>query len=247
MSDAPADFRDLDALVETFPPSANAPGTPGLHATPAVTIPLSTEPPRQAPAAPRGIDDYLDSVLRRAASRGRDGAPFVAALSQQLLRAQEFVNPYETGPSLVILDAPTRAAGGWIVQLAERAGGRSILNPSRIPAHLGASAGLSQSQHIPPVARQLPFRAILEAQPDALLLLGSPAGTPAEPWAEFTRHPDWPALAAVRAGRAAWLPDTPTLASAMWFLTGWLQSRPEIIPSDVLWWIHRDGAWVRPS
>jgi hypothetical protein len=226
VSDAPADFRDLDALIETFPPSANAPGTPGLHATPAVTIPLSTEPPRQAPAAPRGIDDYLDAVLRRAASRGRDGAPFVAALSQQLLRAQEFVNPYETGPSLVILDAPTRAAGGWIVQLAERAGGRSILNPSRIPAHLGA---------------------ILEAQPDALLLLGSPAGTPAEPWAEFTRHPDWPALAAVRAGRAAWLPDMPTLASAMWFLTGWLQSRPEIIPSDVLWWTHRDGAWVRPS
>lgn len=238
------DFPGLDALVESFPLSPNAVSAPALHAPESVTFPLSTEPPAFPPA--HSLDALFDAVLRRAGTRQRDSAPFLTLLTQQLLHAQEHVNPYDTGPSLAILDAPARAAGGWIVQLAERAGARCLLNPSRVPPHLGTGSGLAQSQRIAPLPRELTPAALHQADPDFILVVGSP-GPGDDPWNPLTGDSSWSHLSAVRAARAVWVPGPITLGvlpDFMWFLVGWLQARPELIPSTVARREFRTGGWL---
>lgn len=249
MSDPPSDLQALEALVETLPPISNAGAASGLHAGNPVTNPLSTRSPQSPPARLHSLDDILDAMLRLAAKRGRDGASHVTRLTQELLHAQEYVSPYESGPTVAILDQPFRAAGGWMVQLAERAGGRCILNPTRTPPQLGTSSGLAQSQRVAPQPRAITPGTLSEAQPDFILLSGAPTPDKGKPWTGLTDDAAWSGLRAVHGGQVAWItvePSPTELTSLMWFLTGWLQNRPEIIPSGVPWMALRSGSWVVP-
>lgn len=83
--------------------------------------------------APTTIEDVLDDVLRIGGVVGRmmEATRAVVSLRERMASVQERVNAYEDGPRVTFLVGvgPLRAAGGWIAQLVERAGGRHLMNP----------------------------------------------------------------------------------------------------------------------
>lgn len=205
-------------------------------------------PPRIISLNPGTVEDVLDDILTvgRAIGRDAEATRHVVALSQRLLRAQEFVNPYADGPVVGFLEwtDPLFVAGHWTVQLIERAGGRHPLNPTAPGPRAGAAAGLQQAQRRAGKSTRVSTEAFAASQPEYLIIC--PCGltldqTRAEA-ARLASHDWWRSLPAVRARRVALVDGSqmfnrpgPRLADAFEWLVGWMHDRPALIPPAFPW------------
>lgn len=140
---------------------------------------------------PQRLDDVLHDVLRVAEAAGcpQAGAAYVAALQERVQRvaARASSLPAAQRPTVVCLEwlAPLMAAGNWMPELVERAGGRNLLT----------TAG----RHSPEVS----WEAIRAAAPDVLLVMPCGFDLP-RTLAELPllcRHRGFDELPAVRHGR----------------------------------------------
>lgn len=184
---------------------------------------------------PTTIEGVLDDVLRvgEACGVGARALRVVVGLRERLARAQEFVNAYAEGPSVVFLEwtQPLFCAGHWTVQLIERAGGRHVLNPSPRDGPAGASRVVRPEE-------------VIAAAPEYVIVC--PCGASFETsrlWTEaLAREPWWGGVPAVRSGRVAVVDGNqmfnrpgPRLVEGFEFLVGWLQGRPGLIPAGFPW------------
>jgi len=197
---------------------------------------------------PETVEDVLDDLLRvgRAVGLGREASRAAVALSDRLLRAQEHVNAYEEGPVVGFMEwtDPIFIAGHWTVQLIERAGGRHPLNETVAGEEAGSAAGLQQSQRRAGRSIAVSPEVFAATRPEWLVI--APCGLDLDQTrAEAARlhEKTWfRELPAVRAGRVALVDGSqmfnrpgPRLVDAFEWLVGWVQNRPELVPSGFPW------------
>lgn len=207
-------------------------------------------PPRVVSLNPSTIEHVLDDLLRVGEALGPEWAAradrAMVALRERLFRAEEYVNPYEDGPVVALLEwtDPLFCAGHWSAQLIERAGARHPWNPTVPRPDSGAARGPQQGSRVAPPSRAITSDELLAHQPDALII--APCGfslAQSRACAEhLSRQPWWPDLPAVRAGRVVVVDGNqmfnrpgPRLVDAFEFLVGWLHNRPDLIPKDFPW------------
>ncbi len=204
--------------------------------------------PRVVEMAPRGLEDMLDDVLRVGRAVGLDdpARAGVVALRERLARAEDHANPYVDGPRVVVLEwtDPLVVAGHWTAQLVERAGGRHVLNPTAPVPGSGMAVGPQQAQRLAGRSIRVTPEQIAQAAPDAVIV--APCGLTLAP-ARFAaralaREPWFASTPAARAGRVAVVDanamlsrPSPRLAEAFEWLVGWLNDRPELMPSGFPW------------
>ncbi len=204
--------------------------------------------PRIVELAPRGVEDMLDDVLRIGEAVGMQDAARAAAvgLRERFARAEDFVNPYEEGPRVVVLEwtDPPVVAGHWTAQLVERAGGRHVLNPTAPVPGSGMAVGPQQAQRLAGRSIRVTPEQIAAAAPDAVIV--APCGlslAPAKFAARAVAREAWFASTpAARAGRVAVVDanavfsrPSPRLGEAFEWLVGWLNDCPELIPPGFPW------------
>ncbi len=113
--------------------------------------------------------------------------PAIAALKQRVDACQQQVQRLPSRPTVACIEwiEPLMAAGNWIPELVELAGGRSLFG--------------AIGQHAP----WLKWDDLIQADPDVIILM--PCGFDlARTWDEavlLTQHPQWQTLAAVKSGR----------------------------------------------
>lgn len=177
---------------------------------------------------PTTIWDVLDDCLKVGAAVGRtDGAErAMVALREGWWTAVDFVNPYIEGPEVLFLEwmDPPFCAGHWTPQLIVAAGARHSLN----------SAG-AKSRCVTP-------QEILAAAPDRIIICPCGYGIPAirSELAAVQNQRWWPLLPAnlEGSGRVMLVDGNqmfnrpgPRLVDAFRWLTGWINDRPELMPS----------------
>lgn len=207
-------------------------------------------PPGVVSLNPSTIEDVLDDLLRVGEALGPEWARradrVMVALRERLFRAEDFVNPYEDGLAVALLEwtDPLFCAGHWSVQLIERAGARHPWNPTAANPDAGAALGPQRGSRVAPLSRAITPDQLLSHSPGALII--APCGfslAQSRACAEhLSRQPWWPDLPAVRAGRVAVVDGNqmfnrpgPRLVDAFEFLVGWLHNRPDLIPKDFPW------------
>ncbi len=217
-------------------------------------VAASLEPaPEVVSLNPETVEGVLDDMLRvgRAVGREREASRAAVALSDRMLRAQEHVNAYEQGPVVGFMEwtDPIYVAGHWTVQLIERAGGRHPLNETVAGEDAGSAAGLQQSQRRAGKSIAVSPEVFAATSPEWLVI--APCGldlaqTRAE--AERLSAKSWfRDLPAVESGRVALVDGSamfnrpgPRLVDAFEWLVGWLQGRPELIPTSFPWAVLDD-------
>ena len=161
---------------------------------------------------------------------------------ERLHTALDAVTPYTTGPRVAVLEwtDPLFVGGHWVPQLVERAGAEHPLLPTEALAGAGAGAGAHAAHRSAPPSRQISPEELVGARPEAVVV--APCGedlAAAGRAAETLRGQPWwselenPKLAAVD-GRLLSRPG-PRLVDAQEWLVGWLNGRPELIPTDFPW------------
>ncbi|MCH2135926.1 MAG: ABC transporter substrate-binding protein [Phycisphaerales bacterium] len=179
---------------------------------------------------PSTFEDVLDDLLRigEAVDRGDHARQKMVELRAKWWDTQDVVNPYVDGPQTAVLEwsDPLWAAGHWTPQLIERAGGRQNLVATGEPSRIITPEDL------------------LAMQVERLII--APCGVPiddAQPHVDaLTSTAWWPMLPAVMDGEVVLLDGNatfsrpgPRLVQTLQWLTGWLQSRPELAPPEVRW------------
>jgi len=197
---------------------------------------------------PRGIEDVLDDVFRVAVAAGLDdaGTRAVVALRERLFAAAEFVNPYDDGPPVALLEwtDPLFGTGHWTVQMIERAGGRHPLNPTAPHPGAGAASGPQVAQRLAGKSRRLTPHELIASAPEWLII--APCGVSLPDALSQARAlattPWWGDLPAARAGRVAVVDGSqmfnrpgPRIVDAFEWLVGWLNQRPETMPPGFPW------------
>lgn len=200
--------------------------------------------PRIVSLNPASIEDVFDDVLRVGEAVGLEGEAqrAVVMLRERFYRAADFVTPYEEGPRVAFLEwtDPLFVGGHWTPQLIERAGGSHPLNPA-------ASGG---GHHTPATTTgagksiRVPVEAVAAMEPEAIVVCPCGVGLGGVR-AEAARLADqawFRATPAWRAGRVALVDGNqmfnrpgPRLVDAFEWLVGWLNHRPEVIPSGFPW------------
>jgi len=200
---------------------------------------------RFLPHNPRTIEDVLDAVLLFGRHLGRDQSAqnLVVAMRERLDRAAEYVNAYEDGPSVAILESvdPLRIAGHWSVQLVERAGGRYPLNQTNPKPNAGAAAGPQQAERIagPPVT--VPAELFAATAPDRLIIATGDLDHCRASARSLSQRAWFADLPGVRDGQIALIDAVlfsipgPAIVDTFEFLVGWLQGRDSLIPSGFSW------------
>ena len=137
---------------------------------------------------PHSIDDILDHVvLVGELTKARDAAERVVADARERLDRLRTATHGLERPNVVCIEwlDPIFAAGHWVPEQVEVAGGTEMLGPHGRPSH------------------QVPWEAVVEASPDVLVLM--PCGMPIERTLgelnALTNRPGWHDLPAVRDGR----------------------------------------------
>ncbi|MDZ4828801.1 MAG: cobalamin-binding protein [Phycisphaerae bacterium] len=177
---------------------------------------------------PKDIFGVLDDLLTVGAAVDRAALAEAAmvALRDRYWRANEFVNPYVTGPEVLFLEwiDPPFVGGHWTPQLIEAAGGRHSLNPAKAKS------------------RQATPEEIVAAMPERVVVC--PCGFGLDRIRTevpgLLRQRWWPLLPAAMSGDpdAVVLVDGnqmfnrpgPRLVDAFEWLVGWINDRPELIP-----------------
>ncbi|MCA9271955.1 MAG: hypothetical protein KDA31_02800 [Phycisphaerales bacterium] len=196
---------------------------------------------------PRTIEDMLDAVLTigdqiNQPARATD---FVVKLRGRLHAAQDFINPYLDGPSVLILEAlePLRVPGLWVPQLVERAGGRFPWNPTSAVEEAGAAAGpqmayrtAGEAVTISPAQGEMHRPEFVVFAIAGLSLDDARAAV--RPFTAQSWFQSLPAASksqvAIIAGDALATPG-PGLVDAFEFLVGFLNGREELIPQSMAW------------
>lgn len=194
------------------------------------------------------LDGVLDDILRVGEAVGLETPARDAAvrLRERIYRAMDFVNPFADGPVVGFLEwtDPLYVAGHWNVQLIERAGGRHPLNETTARDGDGAASGpmvslrrAGKSVRVPPEIFAATRPEFIVIAPCGLTLSQAQAAA-----AQLAQQPWWRDLPAVRRGQVAIVDGNqmfnrpgPRLADAMEFLAGWLNQRPELIPTGFPW------------
>lgn len=136
----------------------------------------------------------LDAALRLGRTLGRmaEAMQCVGVLERRLQGLRRELGLDRRGevdvrPTVVVLDgiAPLAAAGRWIPDLVDHAGGRALLSDAGGPS------------------RELSWDALLDADPDVLCvsLCGQPAETASRALRVLAERPGWSSLRAVRGAR----------------------------------------------
>lgn len=210
---------------------------------------------------PRSIEDILDDIYRVADAIGSQVPGFedramhqVVKLRQRMDRAEEHINPYDDGPVCGFMEwtDPIYVAGHWNVQLIERAGARHPLNEAVIQPGSGAAVGPQQAQRIAGHSIAVPSELFCATKPQYLVI--APCGLNLDAAIKetnrlFTDTQWFKELPAVRNNRVAIVDGNhmfnrpgPRVVDALEFMVGWLNHRPQLIPSDFPW-VH----WSAPS
>ena len=146
-------------------------------------------PPDVLSLDPHGIDDVLEDILRVGARTGRDSSAHHAVfnLRARIDGARRAVAKAETTPTVACVEwlDPVIAAGHWIPEMVEIAGGKDALVSPGAPSP------------------RLDMKALTDADPDVLILM--PCGmNVAQARAEFdalTNLDEWREMSAFRNGR----------------------------------------------
>ena len=197
---------------------------------------------------PHTVEDILDDHLRVGEAVGmvQQARDCVVRLRERLFSAGEFVNPFDDGPSVALLEwtDPLFIGGHWSVQLIERAGARHPLNATQVKPELGAAAGPQHGERRAGASIRIPAEILAASKPDYLII--APCGfdlaaTTAAANA-LTASPWWNDLPAVRAGRVALVDGNqmfnrpgPRIVDAYEWLVAWLNDRPALVPTDFPW------------
>lgn len=198
-----------------------------------------TPPPSILSLNPTTLEGVLDDVLRigDALNLSDRAAAEVVRLRERLFTAEEHVNPFVHGHSVVFLEwtDPFFVGGHWIPQMIERAGGRHPLNPTVPKDTAGAAIGPQMAERIAGKSIVVTQQQIAEAEPQVVIV--SPCGIPLEhsiALAQHVKRQPWAQNAAVYAvdGNHMFSRPGPRLIDAFEFLVGILNDLPELIPSD---------------
>jgi len=217
-----------------------------------------TPTPRILSLNPATVEDVLDDILRVGEAIGGGfsaaAANTAVLLRERLFRAEEFVTPHVEGPNVAFLEwtDPLFIGGHWTPQLIERAGGRHPLNPTVESPGSGAAAGpIGQSLRAAGKSISIPPQVLVASRPDVVLIC--PCGLSLDQaWRETEAisltlrgrqgRGWWHWLPAVQNSRVAVIDGShmfnrpgPRLIDAFEFLVGYLNDRPELIPSDFPW------------
>lgn len=197
---------------------------------------------------PHSVEDVLDDILRVGQSVGREGAArdAVVNLRARFFTAQEYVNPYAKAPTVGFLEwtDPLFCAGHWTVQLIERAGGFHPLNPTIPRSGMGDAAGFQQGERRAGKSARILPEVFAATRPEYLVI--APCGLDLDAAIECARslaaQPWWRELPAVRCGRVAVVDGNqmfnrpgPRLADAYQWMVGFLNERPELMPTGFPW------------
>lgn len=203
---------------------------------------------------PSTVEGVLDDLITvgRAVGRAAQAQDAVARLRERMYAAQDFVNPYDDGPRVCVLEwtDPLFVGGHWTPQLVERAGARHTLNPTRPIPGAGAGAGpIGLTLRAAGPSATVTAAEFARSQPQGIVI--APCGLTlgqaraaasrlfAEPWweeAAAAAHPS-------RGGKGVVIVDGnqffnrpgPRLVDALEFLVGWVQERPELIPAGFVY------------
>jgi len=197
---------------------------------------------------PQGLEDVYDDILRVGAAAGlsTQAAAAVVSLRERFFRASDHVNQFIDGPNVAFLEwtDPLFIGGHWTPQLIERAGARHPMNPTQGLPDSGAAAGPQAAARVAGKSIRVPPEILIASRPEALIIC--PCGVPLPQVrtmaAALSNQPWWPELSAVRAGRIALVDGNqmfnrpgPRLVDAFEWLVGWLNDRPELIPTNFPW------------
>lgn len=176
---------------------------------------------------PRTIDDMFDDMLRVGeavglADQARDA---MIALRERYWVAREYVNAYVPGPEIAVLEwmDPLFIAGHWTPQLVHDAGGVHSLNEP------GAKS------------RQISPEDLLQAMPQKLIICpcGYDLKAIKQELPAMRQQRWWPLIPAVQDAQVAIVDGSqmlsrpgPRLIDALYWLVGWINDRPELIPPD---------------
>jgi iron complex transport system substrate-binding protein len=195
--------------------------------------------PRVISLNPTTIEGVLDDILflGHALDMPAEGERAVVQLRERFFAANEFVNPFDDGPSLAFLEwtDPLFCAGHWTVQLIERAGARHPLNPTVPKENAGAAAGPQFAERVAGPSFAIAPEALLASAPERLVI--APCGFGLERAMECARELShqawWAEVPAVQRGRVAVVDGNqmfnrpgPRLVDAYEWLVCWLQDRP---------------------
>jgi iron complex transport system substrate-binding protein len=174
---------------------------------------------------PRTIDDVFDDLLRVGEAVGLIEASRDAMieLRERYWSAREYVNAYTPGPEVAVLEwmDPLFIAGHWTPQLVQDAGGVHSLN--------------APGQH----SRQIEPEQLLEVMPERLVICpcGYDLAAIRRELPALQAQRWWKLLPAVQDqqvvlvdGNQMFSRPGPRLVDALYWLVGWLNDRPELIP-----------------
>jgi len=198
---------------------------------------------------PHSIEDILDDIYRvgEVIGMGNQAMHEVVKLRQRMDRAEEHINPYDDGPVCGFMEwtDPIYIAGHWNVQLIERAGARHPLNEAVAKPGSGAAVGPQQAERVAAHSIAVPTKIFVAAQPKHLVI--APCGlTLDQARIETERlynNTEWfRQLPAVQNNRVAIVDGNqmfnrpgPRVVDALEFMVGWLNDRPQLIPTNFPW------------
>ncbi len=204
--------------------------------------------PRLVDASSSTVEGTLDTFLTVGQSIGRaeDARALVVGLRERFFAANEFVNPYDDGPVTVFLawTHPLICAGGWTVQLLERAGARHPLNPTIPRPTAGAAAGPQFAERTAGPTVRISPSALAEIDPQRLIIC--PCGMDLDQTRRcverLSREEWWSALRAVREGHIALVDGRqmfhrpgPRLIDAFEWLVALMNGVPALMPRAFPW------------
>ncbi|MFN9992297.1 MAG: ABC transporter substrate-binding protein [Phycisphaerales bacterium] len=188
-----------------------------------------------------GFEEMLDDCLRIGAAIGMDDAArhLTVGLRNRMFEAAECVNPFEDGPNVAFFTTinPPRFAGGWIVQLIERAGGRCPWNPTVARQGTGSASGPQQGEREAGPGFEMRGSEFVEYPADVLVLCadGLDATSCLEQARALMSSPRFSSQPALRSrrvacvdGRGTFSVRGPGLVDCFEWLVSWLNGRPSI-------------------
>lgn len=193
---------------------------------------------------PHTFEGVLDDMLTVGGAVGLEAAAIgsVVRLRERMFAAGEFVNPFDDGPSLALLEwtDPLFCAGHWTVQLIERAGARHLLNPTKANPTAGAAAGPQHAERTAGKSFRVTPEALAESRPEIVII--APCGVDLagaeEAAGKLAGEGWWLDLPAVRNGRVFVVDGNqmfnrpgPRLVDAFEWLVSVVNGRAEIAPA----------------
>jgi iron complex transport system substrate-binding protein len=145
------------------------------------------DPPVLISLKPNRLDQVWQSIEQAAAGLGVDSTEVITQIKAKIKVITEKTKKITPSPTVVALEwlDPLMAAGTWIPELIELAGGQPLLNPSGQPSSY------------------LSFEQLQNANPDVIILM--PCGFDLERTqkeaATLTEKPEWSTLSAVQKGK----------------------------------------------